>query len=242
MKLLSAVATNIGKVAEKNEDNFYIDGEIREDLDIDVMDISHEETESGVFAVFDGLGGEQFGQDASYIAAKSFKEMLYDDTSASFDSIIQTANKRICNEIVRRSVNRMGSTVVGLRVRENFAEICNIGDSRAYLFYGNLLTKLSEDHRSRSAIASNILTQHLGIFPDEFIIEPFNLNKLLLEEGMIFILCSDGLTDYVSDYQIQRSLNAYKGGSPLDISKRLLDMALDNGGLDNITVLVVKIV
>ena len=149
----------------------------------------------------------------------------------------------------------MGTTLALLYINDGKAIAYNIGDSRAYLFRKNKLIQLSEDHTQaqrlvdmgllkKSAAANHKdkhkLTQHLGIFPDELIIEPYKSQEINIKQNDIFLLCSDGLTDMLSDDDITVILSNKQEGIGT-LAKRLISKALEKGGKDNVTIVLSKV-
>ena len=147
----------------------------------------------------------------------------------------------------------MGSTLAALYIDEGKILCCNIGDSRCYRLRGGRLEPLSTDHNKAGRMVEmgvltpeqaarhpsrHELTQHLGIFEEEMIIQPAFHGPEALQQGDIFLLCSDGLTDMVSEADITTCLSG--DSSPEEKAEKLISMALAGGGKDNVTVLVVQ--
>ena len=257
--IFSAAASNVGNVRDKNEDNFFLNGKT---LDASIKDtaIEVDTSDSGLFAVCDGMGGEASGEVASAIAVGALSE-FYKQTleqNASFSEMIESyadeANARICAEINKNNGKRMGTTFVVLYLKNDIAHVSNIGDSRAYLLRDNQLKQISQDHTQiRRLVEMNILTaekarvhpdrhkltQHLGIFPEEMVIEPFSAEPVALVDGDVFLLCSDGLSDMLEDKEIEAIMNQHT--TPQDTAQKLVDSALLNGGKDNVTVIVARV-
>ena len=252
MRLSSAVVCGPGKVREMNQDNYYIDGMYRSDP----SDMSVQRLQSGicggaVYAVADGMGGEKHGELASLLAVRSAWKI---DVRRGRDELIQyllDRNDELCRFITDNGGAQSGSTFVGLQICGRTAQVINIGDSRAYLLRGGSLTQLSQDHTAVRQMVElgavspeaarrhpdrHRLTQYLGIFPDEMIIEP-NLAAVEVRSGDVFLLCSDGLYDMVEDERIQKILTAV--GNLPEKASELFSAAMDAGGKDNITVLLV---
>ena len=121
---------------------------------------------------------------------------------------------------------------------ENCIYMCNIGDSKVFRFDGKKLEQISVDDYAAVPYGKKPpLSQNLGISPKEYVIEP-HLAKGRYCDGDIYLLCSDGLTDMVAAEEIARILREteYK-----EVCDKLLDKALENGGRDNITIIVCKV-
>ena len=253
--------TNIGKIRENNEDNFYCDGIYKEDITLKNFQYEREGyLESPlVIGVFDGMGGTQAGEQASYIAVKCLKAYVswLNEKKQSFDGkyMLQRTNHYMCR-VMKKISKGMGSTAVLLNYESGRVRITNLGDSRAYLFREKKLHQLSVDHTTEShmreiqksmGISKSIeesgmqhaLTQHLGIPEEEFLLEPAESEWISVQRGDIFLLCSDGLTNMVKNDRIADILGA---NTNLQAKKRcLIQEALDHGGKDNITVILLEV-
>ena len=266
MHEITAIAiSHVGNVRTKNEDNFFLNGktfstDIKEE---EAFDVSN----GGIYAVYDGMGGESNGELAALIATNSlgeFYDTIITRTSSTdnlsqkneIDEIINQyvdkANAKICTAI-KENGGRMGSTFAVLCVQNGTAHAYNIGDSRIYLLRNNKFTQLSQDHthvrrlidmgiiteeQAKTHIERNKLTQHLGTFSHEIEIEPFISEPVQIKDNDVFLLCSDGLTDMLEDSEISTILLQYPDIA--SIAKNLINTALQNGGSDNITVLIAK--
>lgn len=256
IKINCVAVTSVGKVRDNNEDNFYINEYFKKSTST-----LYEQYEDNnrrkqyLYAVCDGMGGEELGEVASMIAVKTLVQYQKTDIKSTIMDYIQEANKLICNEIKKNAGVRIGTTLALLFITAGKAIAYNIGDSRVYLFRNNKLMQLSEDHTQvqrlvdmglleKDAAANHKdrhkLTQHLGIFPDELILEPHVSQEIDLEQNDIFLLCSDGLTDMVSDDDIADILSDKKEG-PESMTEMLISKALENGGKDNVTVVLLKV-
>lgn len=255
-----AVVVHKGKVRKNNEDNFYCNGVY---LDEDSRDIKLEYTSNcnnkvHLYAVCDGMGGEAFGEIASYIATKTLKkyeEILNILDEVEIDRYIQMyiseVNSLICEESEIYNVNRIGTTIVLLCINNKYSNIYNVGDSRAYLLRNKKIKQLSKDDTPvRQAIEQGIitkeegrthpyrskLTQHLGIKEEN---QKIKLNKYKIKNKYLdkILLCSDGLHDMLSDLELEKILS--KDNSENDIVNNLISEALNRGGKDNITAMLV---
>lgn len=253
MELKSAAGTHVGKIRTNNEDNYFLNGVYKKDICENIRsDESEEQKKRNIYAVCDGVGGEEAGERASLLAVETLSKHEGEDVLKYIDK----ANKNICYEIKKQKGIRMGSTLALLTVEENRAETYNVGDSRIYIFREGQLKQLSKDHTrvqqmvdagmlSRDEIKKSdqrhIITQHLGIFPYEFVLSPYVIKNILIKPGDIFLLCSDGLTDMLEDDEIKRILSDCKDDLPGVAVNNLIVSSLDEGGKDNITVIVVKV-
>ena len=262
LKYEAYALTDIGNVRTNNEDNFFCNGIYKKDVSMPVY-IFDEKGDAGklsVFAVFDGMGGADCGETASLTAAenleKYFEEITAKERIFSGEEAILYMNAALCIEMEKKQAN-MGSTAVVLSIQAGFAQVANVGDSRAYLYRSSSLEQLSIDHTERGSLQrmrkelglmqeeedsipemKDVLTQHLGVSEEDFLLEPYISGMSSLYAGDIYLLCSDGLSGMVSDKNIQEVL-----GSPCNImqkAQQLREMALKAGGRDNITLLLLS--
>ena len=134
MKITAAVKTHTGYVRSNNEDNYYLCGSCRSDTDMaEAAGRWTGEDRRLLFAVADGMGGEEKGELASLLAVKALEPCRFEDVAGTARVCFQRANDRICEEVEKNGGRRMGSTVAALYVDEGKALGCNIGDSRIYL-------------------------------------------------------------------------------------------------------------
>jgi len=242
-----ACACHIGKVRLNNEDNFYFDSKILPPVNsgaAEMLSMRQLLMHPVCFAVFDGMGGEKHGEQAAYIAAKTLAEQLRDCAAAPSELLTascEIANDRICVRSAECGGDRIGSTAAILYVHGDHLWLCNIGDSRIYRLRDDIFTQRSQDHTDALFGArkqSPMLTQHLGIFPHEMLIEPY-LAEEDISAGDRYLICSDGLTDMVADDEIALCLRE------CDCVKNCVDSlmkrALERGGRDNITVVVCEV-
>jgi protein phosphatase len=225
--------THVGLRRELNEDSYYGDSEL------------------GLWLVADGMGGHEYGEVASALARETIVREIRDGTPLT--QAIRIADE----EIIRTSRQRrdalpMGTTVVATRITGNRFEVAWVGDSRVYLWRNGQLVQLSKDHsyvqeliasgtitqeQARSHPHRNVVTQALGVT------DPRNLNVATLSgevfPGMQLLLCSDGLTEEVDDRAIGQLL-AHTECSAQECVDGLVAAALDGGGSDNVTVLLVR--
>jgi len=255
----ATAASHVGNIRGNNEDNFFLNGKSL-GLSIEGIATESDVSSGGLYAVCDGMGGEESGEVASKIAVDTLQEYhaqtLENETTFNkiMRSYVDEANTRICAEIEKNGGKRMGTTLASLYINDGVAHVCNLGDSRVYLIRNGEIIQLSQDHTQVKRLIDmgildnksakthperHKLTQHLGIFPKELIIEPFYADKIHLEDGDVFILCSDGLTDMLDNSEIEMALNLYS--DPKSVAEKLVELALENGGRDNVTVIVANV-
>ena len=254
MELSAIVLCGPGKIRSENQDNYYLNGIFQGDpSNTEEQCVRCQAGPPALFAVADGMGGESRGELAALTAVSSLDSV---DPSAGMQGLmdyLQDRNRDICRMIQKNGGIRSGAAFVGLCLWEDSAYVVNIGDCRAYLFRAGRLSQLSQDHTpvrimvelgvltpeaARRRPERHKLTQHLGIFPEEIIIEPYGAQESI-QPGDLFLLCSDGLYDMVEDDVIQRILA--QADHVETAASALFAAAMDQGGKDNLTVLAVKI-
>lgn len=246
----AACGCHIGKVRRNNEDNFFFNGKCLEAAYSGLKyPVSFEDTpKSGLcFAVFDGMGGENFGEVASYAAARRMQQE--ERTLADFlipvkqylNRLSIELNQAVLKEKEDLCTDRMGSTMVALYFSGRYTYTCNLGDSRAYRLRDSEFLQISQDHvekRPHTNHKKAPLTQYLGIDPEEMQIEPY-IAKGKIHKGDRYLLCSDGLTDMLTDFEISDIM--LKSQNAESCVQNLVQAALEHGGRDNITVIVCRV-
>lgn len=231
--------SNIGKCRKINQDNFYCNGVYMPSANQGTKGIkakSVDATKHPLFAIFDGMGGEEAGEMAAYLAAEELSNFSFEEDSADLDEYCKQANNRICEYTKQNHMTSVGTTAAILRFYENQAELCNIGDSKIFLYSGGELNQLSYDHVGISVGGRKPpLTQNLGIEATELVIEPYVATGDYQPDD-VFLICSDGLTDMVTEERIQELLNKK---SKKAAAKALLKEALNNGGKDNVSFILI---
>lgn len=217
--------------------------------------------EHGVYVVCDGMGGAAAGEVASSLAVDEVMRLLTsrraeDSVSAVIEQAVNTANEVIfCRSQSNPRLNGMGTTLVAMVAEERRIQVLNIGDSRCYRLRAGRLEQISQDHSlveeqvrlgrmtHAEAVRSplrNVITRALGT-QSRVTADVFDLES---EPGDLFLLCTDGLTREVEEMKIEALLCAGRslGEIPLDdLCKRLVSAAIDAGGSDNITCLLVRV-
>ena len=256
--LEAACGSHVGKLRENNEDNFYFSGgylKPEEDLfGRDLPPVMHSFSrilKSGTcMAIFDGMGGGDYGEVASFEAASSCEELLatkasYGTTHDFLEGICLVMNHKVVNKQRELKSTHMGSTVAGVYVYKDYMYSFNLGDSRVYCVRENQIMQLSKDHTDAAYIREhNIqgrkprLTQHLGIDPEMLRLEPY-IVKIEMKRGDRFLVCSDGLTDMLSNEEILRIMLDYNNCKKC--TEALIEEALQKGGKDNVTAIVATV-
>ncbi len=234
--------TDTGLVRENNQDSY-----------------AAFELEGAVIAVVcDGMGGAAEGALASNQAIMAIKEYIteryYPDMSdisikSLLVSALESANRFVFN-LSRTDDNffGMGTTAVAAIITHSDLYIAHVGDSRAYKISSNSLVQLTKDHSiiQHMIESGEISAEEASAHPDKHIITralgvddevKVDFGQESFEENDILILCSDGLTNYVSNEDI---INLTGDGRYFDYADRLVNLANQNGGGDNITVVAVE--
>lgn len=260
-RLQYVTITHPGKKRMKNEDNFYIDGKWKQNIEQHSMKVSGSvETGKLLAAVFDGMGGTAKGERASFIAAENmeFYDAMIKNGQASplkNDEMqyVDMANKAICREM-SKSGRGMGTTLAILEFSNDSVIAENIGDSRIYRWSHQKLERISTDHtmvarlirmkqiteeEARTHHMNHRLTQYLGIPEEEMYLEPAVTEIIPLNAGDKYLICSDGLTDMLTDSEIAEVMKS--NSSANSIAEQLVQDALAAGGKDNVTVCVIDV-
>lgn len=236
-----AVVCSMGKIRKNNEDNFYCAGHIREDVNA-VADVAFsgkaDANANELFAVFDGMGGEACGEVASYIAAN--QSMVFTREKDAYREYLQPLavqiNKKIREGTEARSLVLMGTTAAMLQVCGEDIYILNSGDSRIYRLSSHHMEQLSQEHIVVKG-GGKAITQFLGM-PEGYEPSPYAARGKY-KSGDMYLLCSDGVTDMLTDEEICRIID---DKMDLDVLARALtDAALDRGGVDNTTAMLVRL-
>lgn len=251
--IVGAAATHVGKVREHNEDAHYFDAD------------------DGVFVVCDGMGGHAAGEVASGIAIRTVRERWSSrEVHAAIDAWLDqgtpeakkamlaairdgalAAHTAILAEAAEdEDKSGMGTTLVGALVVGNELVFAHAGDSRAYIVRDNIAMQLTEDHTLLSRLLAagidvdvsgegsrfrSMLTNALGI-GQECKVSTF---VVPLADGDRFLLCSDGISEYVPEPEVGTVLTT--SPSPARAAQKLIDLALERGGGDNATAVVIRV-
>lgn len=245
-KIIGACDYKKGNYREKNEDNFYFSGhyaeEDKQDLD-SILTTTVTNLDNEFFAVFDGVGGEAKGERASYIAAKTMYKYKIKKQNLDIMEYIQIANNKI---LANTSARKMATTLCLIHFDKNKVWVCNLGDSRVYLLRNNTLRLISVDHTDENITKKLHISdynkpkimQYLGLDENELTLEP-SITELEYKIGDKYLLCTDGLTDFLINKDIQDVLLQKK--SPKELVSLLMTQAQKNNTKDNATIEVFEI-
>lgn len=227
------------------------------------------EAACGFVVLADGMGGYNAGEVASGIAVSvTATEIAHHLQSASPTDIDTETREELALSLLRNNIRKanssiyhasqsqpqyagMGTTIVTGLFYDNRIAVGHVGDSRMYLLRGERLSTITKDHSllqeqidsgmisvedARYSKNKNLVTRAVGI--DENVQPEVHVYDVLV--GDIYLLCSDGLNDMVEDMDIEAAMHAMQGNLPL-AAQQLIQMANDNGGRDNVSVILIKV-
>lgn len=234
--------SHTGNFRRRNQDNFFCVREMMPEKNRGTAVPVHGSISAGkkpLFGVFDGLGGEEKGETAAFLAAREAGNLTAGRfPQAALADYCRNANQRICAYSSAFGLKTMGTTAALALFSGRRVSLCNLGDSRIFRFRSGELIQLSQDHLYSCAYGGKPpLSQYLGMPPSETILEPYIVTERV-KPGDLYLLCSDGLTDMLTMEQIQSGLSA---AGIEDAAERLLEQALSQGGKDNITLILCKV-
>ncbi len=249
-RLVVAGATDVGRKRDTNQDSFLVDEDLR------------------LFVVADGMGGHAGGGTASRLAVETIQSEVRKSRSSrreafeTFPALEDSALPEVLRDAVDGACLRifeearatpslagMGTTATILLLHGRHAFVAHVGDSRIYLIRGGDIHQVSEDHslvneqikagvltpeEARHSQFKNVITRSVGFEEDVLV----DLMGLAVEKGDTFIICCDGLSNLVEDHEIAEMVRDERVE---DLPLRLIGLANDRGGDDNITVIAVRI-
>ncbi len=228
--------TDIGKVRFRNEDNLLVvvDGPVK------------------IFAVADGMGGHSGGDVASSLALDVIKNSTFHAANLT-DSVVRAISAANA-EILKKGrgsheLEGMGTTVTLIAASGNRCIIAHVGDSRAYLYRQDILTRLTDDHSLVEELVrqGKITPQEASDHPQKHVLTQalgsegsvnIETSEITVRIGDKFLLCTDGLTDLVTDEDIEYIMS--KNENLTTQARELIDKANENGGIDNMTVVLLE--
>lgn len=237
MQAVGFAASHVGR-RSNNEDSFCI----AQDL--------------GLYVVADGMGGHEGGEVASRMAVEAVEQRLfheresYDDLDAAIamTNAVRTATEAIAAHAID-ALHEMGTTLAAVWFRDGKAVIAHVGDSRVYRMRRGVLTQLTRDHSMINELEAqgnhqlaNLLRDRISHVVTRCISAGCNaepdVRVVAVEEGDVFLLCSDGLSDVLTDREMERILRAHAAENA---GQQLVERAYQRGGTDNITAVVVEV-
>lgn len=251
VEIVSGGVSDVGRARTNNEDSYQI------------LDSLH------LFILSDGMGGEAHGEVASALAVETIVKYCTAPKEDSAATLIDTAEtlhwtentKRLQNavreanlkiyESARKNAEQrgMGATVTAAWAKEGNLSVAHVGDSRAYLLRAGNLQQLTNDHslvaeqvrrgiitpqQAEESDMQSVLLRALGAHEEVEV----DVDEVAIFSGDVLLLCSDGLTRMVTEPEIAGSLQAET--VPAKAAQKLVDLANERGGLDNVTVIVIR--
>jgi protein phosphatase len=250
-KIRSVGLSDVGKVREHNEDTIGVDADI------------------GLLILADGMGGYNAGEVASGIAVKTIMSLVKEaferqdmavpdgETGLSRPSIVLRDAIMRANKIIHQTAKTqpqcegMGTTVVACLFSDNKISVAHVGDSRLYRLRGNRYEQMTLDHsllqelvdrgfysqaEAQRATNKNYVTRALGV---ETTVD-VEIHEYPVNKGDYYLLCSDGLSDMVEDEDIHLTISTF-GANLETIAKQLIQLSNDNGGRDNISIVLAHV-
>jgi PPM family protein phosphatase len=243
--------SDVGRVRQNNEDSYRIEAAL------------------DLYVLCDGMGGEAHGEVASAMAVETvvthcleaqnnisaplFGEPRTDvsETTNRLAGAVTLANRKIFETASANPENAgMGTTIVAAWLKDGRLSLAHVGDSRAYLLRAGALEQLTDDHslvaenvrrgimtpqEAENSSLQSVLMRALGSGPEVQV----DASEYMLLEGDILVICSDGLTRMVTDPEIASTITTVEPAQAA--AKRLVDLANDYGGADNVTVIVLRV-
>ena len=252
-------STDRGLMREKNEDSYFIDGKYSSvseqssgDCFLELSDETH------VYGLFDGMGGESFGDRASALAAAALGDISEKLRSSSasdlpffMNGFARLANNEIIEMLAENGCERGGSTFTAICLKDGSAYPFYLGDSRIYLCDENGLLQITEDQtlairniksgvyteeEARNSPDHHKLTCFLGADKAQLGLDAQPCLPVTMRPGVKLLMCSDGLSDMCSREEIAAILAADHENT----AQALKDKAIENGGADNVTCIVIE--
>lgn len=244
--VMLANLTDTGCVREGNEDYYgYWEPETDEEF----------RRKGRLAIVADGMGGHNGGQEASHLAVDTVRQVYQqsddDDRQHVLLNAMHAAHERIRQFALEHGLQGMGTTCIAISLSNGYLHYVHVGDSRLYLIRDGVITRMTRDH---SYVARLVETGMLSPddaekHPDRNVLMaalgadgPLEIEcpetPLLLADGDLFLLCTDGLWNLVNDRDL---LSVVSGSSPSAACQRLVEMARERGAPDNITLQILKV-
>ena len=230
-------ASNVGKVRENNEDAFFLT-----------------ETE-GLFAVADGMGGRKAGEVAAGLAIETIKASLLkmgENVEQGLKEAVLSTNESVRKNADSKPDNKgMGCTCVVMVLKNENFFVAHVGDSRVYLFRKGELKQITRDHSYVEELFikgliteeekvnhpyRNQITRYIGSSSKLDV----DITSGSISNGDVFLLCTDGLSEEVQESSIEGTISSHQE-EPEKIVTELIAKALENGGRDNTTAVVVSV-
>jgi serine/threonine protein phosphatase PrpC len=247
--------TDVGRARKTNEDACSIT-ELESGSVIDAVGHSRSislGSKGVLLAVSDGMGGHQAGEVASALVLESLQRELAQDATQPLhkhlEDAVHRANRRVHNAARTAERHGMGATLTAVFIRGTEAYIAEVGDSRGYLLRNGRLRQMTRDQsmvqmlvdqgvmsadEARKAPGKNVILQAVGLAPDVRVA----IGRLDLRRGDRLLLCSDGVTNQITDAELKSILAE---SEPREACETMIALANERGGEDNETVIVADV-
>jgi serine/threonine protein phosphatase PrpC len=255
IQMTVSARTDVGRVRTTNEDGLAVnDLASGAQIDVTAGDKAVDVQERGVLlALSDGMGGHQAGEIASALVLESLQAAMQMAAKGAIHEQLEEAVQRANLTVMQaaRTENRrgMGATLTAVFVRGTEAYIAEVGDSRAYLLRNGRLRQITRDQslvqlmvdhgvmspeEAKRSASKNVILQAMGLAADVRVA----IARLELRRNDRFLLCSDGVTNEVSDDELKETLT---GSKPRAACDTMIALANERGGRDNATVIVADV-
>lgn len=260
LRIEAAVCCSIGR-RKNNEDNFYVNGRFmeREQMNSGGLYSAMVNDDLQIYAVCDGMGGAEFGEEASYRAVKLLSEYQascpHPDSTKFLNEMIDKASRDIDDISLSKGMESgsCGSTIAMLILRNDSFRTVHVGDSRVYRFRDGKLERLTRDDSEVQDMVDrgeltpdqawthprkNVITRHLGMPTGGTVLMPTVSVRKRMANGDRYMLCSDGVTDQVHDSMLRELLKRGLGAketAELIVRTSLRDADMAGVNSDNIT-------
>ena len=253
LKIDAAVCSNMGRVRKNNEDNFYFNGQYLDESGRNKGGVFKRicDDDTQIYAVCDGMGGEERGEDASITAVRALEKYAkaerHVDGSQQLTAMLQNISDAIEANAQKDGI-RSGTSIAMVTLHNNMLRTVHVGDSRVYSMENGKLTRMTADHSEVQRLYAmglikaeemdthpkrHVISQFLGMPRADGLVSPSISSREPLKGGKRYMICSDGLTDMVKDPEITQILSQAKNAE--EAAKQLTIAALRNGGKDNVT-------
>lgn len=251
------ISTDPGKLRDNNEDNFVVNSTFKKPE----LQRQHLKgnglSEPILCGVFDGMGGESGGMIASEIGARiaveyyEFLRQRKNFPEKSIQQYVDNSNRQIRSYLEESKLKRGGTTFALAYIYTEGLRLFSMGDSRIYLYKSGALQRVSRDHtlaqkkyeaniftreEAEESAESHMLTRFLGMDPESSDFKAEIYVPIVLNEGEKLLICSDGLYDMCTDKEIEEIIFSEQNAPTI----KLVNKARKNGGIDNITCIIVE--
>ncbi len=250
----AAVICGPGRIHKGNEDAFYFDRYFPalNDMNQETALTIRKPGPGSLWAVCDGMGGQSSGEVAAHLAVRGLKGLQEALTTREYEPTVRAWTRQASQAVLDRTSGG-GCTLALVYFRDSEALVAHVGDSRVYRMHEGSLTRLTRDHsRVEMLLAAgmiteeqaathsqrHVITRYLGMDP-EVTCDPTFAEPFPVQPGDRLILCSDGLTDLADDASIKEISGRCTEAT--DCARQLYAAAMNSGGHDNLTILVLNL-